>query len=36
MAHDLKIFPYGRNIAVVVSVVMEKDRQDAAEAPGGR
>jgi hypothetical protein len=30
MACDLKIFPYGRNIAVVVSVVMEKDRQNAA------
>jgi hypothetical protein len=31
MACDLKIFPYGRNIAAVVSVVMEKDRQDAAQ-----
>jgi hypothetical protein len=30
MARDLKIFPYGRNIAVVVLAVMEKDRQDAA------
>jgi hypothetical protein len=30
MARDLKIFPYERNIAAVVSVVMEKDRQDAA------
>jgi hypothetical protein len=30
MARDLKIFPYGQNIAAVVSVVMEKDRQDAA------
>jgi hypothetical protein len=30
MARELKIFPYGRNIAVVVSAVMEKDRQDAA------
>jgi hypothetical protein len=29
LAHDLKIFPYGRNIGVVVSAVMEKDRQDA-------
>jgi hypothetical protein len=29
MAHELKIFPYGRNIAAVVSTVMEKDRQDA-------
>jgi hypothetical protein len=26
----LKIFPYGRNIAVVVLAVMEKDRHDAA------
>jgi hypothetical protein len=31
MARDLKIFPYGRNITAVVSVVMEKDRQDAAQ-----
>jgi hypothetical protein len=31
MAHDLKVFPYGRNIAAVVSVVMNKDRQDAAQ-----
>jgi hypothetical protein len=31
MARDLKIFPYGRNIGVVVSAVMEKDRQDAAQ-----
>jgi hypothetical protein len=31
MAHELKIFPYGRNIAAVVSAVMEKDRQDAAQ-----
>jgi hypothetical protein len=30
MARQLKIFPYGRNIAAVVSAVMEKDRQDAA------
>jgi hypothetical protein len=30
MARELKIFPYGRNIAVVVSAVMDKDRQDAA------
>jgi hypothetical protein len=29
MARELNIFPYGRNIAVVVSAVMEKDRQDA-------
>jgi hypothetical protein len=31
MALDLKIFPYGRNIAAVISAVMEKDRQDAAQ-----
>jgi hypothetical protein len=31
MAHDLKEFPYGRNIAAVVSAVMNKDRQDAAQ-----
>jgi hypothetical protein len=31
MARDLKIFPYGWNIAAVVSVVMEKDRKDAAQ-----
>jgi hypothetical protein len=31
MARNLKIFPYGRNIATVVSAVMEKDRQDAAQ-----
>jgi hypothetical protein len=30
MARELKIFPYGRNIAVVVSAVMDKDCQDAA------
>jgi hypothetical protein len=30
MTRELKIFPYGRNIAAVVSAVMEKDRQDAA------
>jgi hypothetical protein len=30
MARDLKVFPYGRNIAAVVSAVMNKDRQDAA------
>jgi hypothetical protein len=29
-ARELKIFPYGRNIAVVVLAVMEKDRHDAA------
>jgi hypothetical protein len=31
MARDLKVFPYGWNIGAVVSVVMEKDRQDAAQ-----
>jgi hypothetical protein len=31
MARDLKIFPYERNIAAVVSAVMEKDRQDTAQ-----
>jgi hypothetical protein len=31
VAHDLKIFPYGRNDAAVVSAVMEKDLQDAAQ-----
>jgi hypothetical protein len=31
MARDLKVFPYGRNIAAVVSAVMNKDRQDAAQ-----
>jgi hypothetical protein len=31
IAHGLRIFPYGRNIAVVVSAVMNKDRQDAAQ-----
>jgi hypothetical protein len=31
MARDLRVFPYGRNIAVVVSAVMNKDRQDAAQ-----
>jgi hypothetical protein len=29
LAHDLKIFPYGRIVSAVVSAVMEKDRQDA-------
>jgi hypothetical protein len=29
LAREMKIFPYGRNVAVVVSAVMEKDRQDA-------
>jgi hypothetical protein len=31
MARDLKVFPYGRNIAAVVSAVMERERQDAAQ-----
>jgi hypothetical protein len=31
MARDLKIFPYGQNVSAVVSAVMEKDRQDAAQ-----
>jgi hypothetical protein len=30
LAHEMKIFPYGRNIAAVVSAVMDKDRQDGA------
>jgi hypothetical protein len=30
MARDLKVFPYGHNIAAVVLAVMNKDRQDAA------
>jgi hypothetical protein len=30
MARELKSFPYGRNIVVVVSAVMKNDRQDAA------
>ena len=30
MARDLKVFPYERNIAAIVSAVMNKDRQDAA------
>jgi hypothetical protein len=29
LAHDLRIFYYEKNIDVVVSAVMEKDRQDA-------
>jgi hypothetical protein len=28
LAREMKIFPYGRNVGVVVSAVMEKDRQD--------
>jgi hypothetical protein len=31
MAHELKVLTYGRNIATVVSTVMERDRQDAAQ-----
>jgi hypothetical protein len=31
MVRDLKVFPYGRNIVAVVSAVMERDRQDAAQ-----
>jgi hypothetical protein len=31
LAREMKIFPCGRNVAAVVSVVMEKDRQDAAQ-----
>jgi hypothetical protein len=31
MARDLKVLPYGRNIAAVVSAVMERDRQDATQ-----
>jgi hypothetical protein len=29
LAREMKIFPYGRNVATVVTTVMEKDRQDA-------
>jgi hypothetical protein len=28
LAREMKFFPYGRNVAAVVSAVMEKDRQD--------
>jgi hypothetical protein len=28
LAREMKIFPYGRNVGVVILVVMEKDRQD--------
>jgi hypothetical protein len=28
LAREMKIFPYGQNIAAVVSAVMDKDRQD--------
>jgi hypothetical protein len=31
MVRDLRVFPYGRNIAAVVSVVMDKDCQEAAQ-----
>jgi hypothetical protein len=31
MVRDLRVFPYGRNIAAVVSAVMDKDRQGAAQ-----
>jgi hypothetical protein len=30
MVRDWKVFPYGRNIAAVVSAVMDKDRWGAA------
>jgi hypothetical protein len=29
LAREMRIFPYGWNVAAIVSVVMEKDRQDA-------
>jgi hypothetical protein len=31
LAREMKIFPYGRNIVVVVSAVMDKDHQDATQ-----
>jgi hypothetical protein len=31
MVRDFRVFPYGRNIAAVVSAVMDKDRQEAAQ-----
>jgi hypothetical protein len=31
MARDLRVFPYGQNIAAVVSAVMNKDRQEATQ-----
>jgi hypothetical protein len=31
MVRDWKVFPYGQNIAAVVSAVMDKDRQGAAQ-----
>ena len=29
LAREMKIFPYGQNVAFVVSAVMDKDHQDA-------
>jgi hypothetical protein len=31
MVREMRVFPYGRNIAAVVSAVMDKDRQEAAQ-----
>jgi hypothetical protein len=31
LACEMKIFPYGRNVAAIVSAVMEKDRQDTSQ-----
>jgi hypothetical protein len=31
LAREMKIFPYGQNVAAVVSAVMDKDRQDATQ-----
>jgi hypothetical protein len=31
MVRDFRVFPYGRNIAAIVSAVMDKDRQEAAQ-----
>jgi hypothetical protein len=31
MVRDLRVFPYGRNITAIVSAVMDKDRQEAAQ-----
>jgi hypothetical protein len=31
MVRDLRVFPYGRNIAAVVSAVMDKDHQEATQ-----
>ena len=31
MVREWRVFPYGRNIAVVVSALMDKDRQGAAQ-----